>query len=109
MRHVFALVLSLGLAASAFGQKTILTGVVLELESTPGHPHGIPGVEVSNGLQVVLTDATGAYHISPGPEPIFVIQPTGWAFPSAPKNLPAFYRADGGDFILTRSAQDPAF
>ena len=109
MRHVSALVLSLSLAASALGGPGLIRGVVLELEGAPGQPHGIPGVEVSNGREVVVTDSAGHYAVPPGPEPIFVIQPSGWTFPSAPKNLPPFYHAEGGDFILSHTPEDPAF
>jgi hypothetical protein len=43
---------------------------------------GIPGIMVSNGGDVVLTDAEGRWQLPviPG-ESVFVIKPTGWALP----------------------------
>ena len=58
----------------------------------PGEP-GLPGVEVSNGTAIVLTDAAGGYRLEPdGDAPWFVIKPRGWRPPVNALNLPQFYR-----------------
>jgi len=61
---------------------------------------GVPGVMVSNGGEVVVTDADGRWRLPlvPG-ESVFVIKPTGWALPADPAtNLPrfAYVYAPGG-------------
>jgi hypothetical protein len=55
-----------------------------------GEP-GIPGVCVSNGLQVTRTDSRGRYSL-PVMEPmhVFVIKPAGFAWPLNANNLPLF-------------------
>jgi hypothetical protein len=61
---------------------------------------GIPGVMVSNGGDVVLTDAEGRWRLPVVPgESVFVIKPTGWALPrDASNGLPrfAYVHAPGG-------------
>lgn len=53
---------------------------------------GIKGVSVSNGTDVVLTDARGRYELSVSdPMIIFVIKPSGYALPVNDSNLPQFY------------------
>lgn len=60
---------------------------------------GLPDIRVSNGVQIVLTDADGAYELPvSGDANIFVIKPSGWAPPLTAHNTPAFYyihRPDG--------------
>jgi 3',5'-cyclic AMP phosphodiesterase CpdA len=57
----------------------------------PGEP-GLPGVAVSNGRDVVVTGADGAYSIEDRPGAgIFVIKPRGWRPPLGPQNLPRFH------------------
>lgn len=53
---------------------------------------GIAGVAVSNGVQVVLTDAKGKYEL-PITEntTFFVIKPAGYRIPLNSNNLPQFY------------------
>jgi len=47
----------------------------------PGEP-GIAGVSVSNGDEVTVTDADGAYSLSVGADTIlFVVKPAGWRTP----------------------------
>jgi 3',5'-cyclic AMP phosphodiesterase CpdA len=71
-----------------------------------GEP-GLAGVAVSNGVDVVLTDANGAYSIADRPDSrIFVVKPRGWRPPVDASRLPLFYSARGAataDFALTRS------
>jgi hypothetical protein len=52
---------------------------------------GIAGVMVSNGRDVVLTDADGRWRmpVAPG-ESLFVIKPSGWMTPLDQTNLPRF-------------------
>lgn len=53
---------------------------------------GIPGVAVSNGRNVVLTDLSGKYSLETGPDNIlFVIKPAGYATPVNGNNLPRFF------------------
>jgi len=73
----------------------------------PGEP-GLAAVAVSNGTDVVLTDATGAYHIPDrAGARVFVIKPRGWRPPVDPANLPRFVAPAGtggaADFPLVRS------
>ena len=53
---------------------------------------GIAGVLVSNGHEVVKTDAAGRYTLPIDDESvIFVIKPTGYAVPVNEEKLPRFY------------------
>ena len=73
-----------------------VSGVVYENRSggvrrQPGDP-GIAGVLVSNGRDVVKTDAAGRYTLPIADETIvFVIKPSGYAVPVDADNLPRFY------------------
>jgi hypothetical protein len=59
------------------------------------HDEGEPGVsevKVSNGREIVKTDADGRYQIEVTDDTIiFVIKPRGWALPLNGENLPQFY------------------
>jgi hypothetical protein len=57
-----------------------------------GTGKGIPGVMVSNGRDVVKTDAAGKWEIAVGDgESVFVIKPSGWMTPVDPETqLPRF-------------------
>jgi hypothetical protein len=53
---------------------------------------GIPGVAVSNGVDVVLTNNQGKYTLSVTDDtPLFVIKPSGYAVPLDENNLPQYY------------------
>jgi hypothetical protein len=54
---------------------------------------GIPGVAVSNGREITLTDDAGRWFLPvEGPATtFFVIKPRGWVTPRDPQNLPKFY------------------
>ncbi len=53
---------------------------------------GIPGVAVSNGREVVITDRDGRYGLPVSDDAIiFVIKPNGWMTPVNEVNLPQFY------------------
>ena len=56
-----------------------------------GEP-GLPGIRVSNQVEVTVTDAGGRWALPAGDEAIFfVIKPTGWATPVDALFLPRFY------------------
>jgi 3',5'-cyclic AMP phosphodiesterase CpdA len=82
-----------------------------------GEP-AIAQVPVSNGTEVVLTDAGGHYELpADGDATIFVVKPRGWRPPANARNLPQFYRrlAAGAsppaavDFPLMRSDEPDEF
>jgi hypothetical protein len=55
---------------------------------------GVPNVAVSNGHDVVLTDAQGRYTLDVAEHDIiFVVKPSGWSSPLNAQKLPQFYRA----------------
>ena len=54
--------------------------------------NGLAGMKVSNGREIVRTDATGKYSIPVTDDTIiFVIKPRGWMTPLNEDNLPQFY------------------
>lgn len=56
-----------------------------------GEP-GLPGVRVSNGLDIVTTDDEGRFQLSVSEDAIiFVIKPCGWRTPMSDELLPRFY------------------
>jgi 3',5'-cyclic AMP phosphodiesterase CpdA len=53
---------------------------------------GLEGMRVSNGQEIVRTDAEGRYQIPVSDDTIiFLIKPRGWATPLNAQNLPQFY------------------
>jgi len=57
----------------------------------PGE-RGVPAVAVSNGADLVRTDAKGRYRIPIGEDAIlFAVKPSGWATPQTPDRIPRFY------------------
>ena len=53
---------------------------------------GVQGVSVSNGCDVVLTDADGDYAIALAPlQILFVSQPSGYSIAVDDNNIPRFY------------------
>ncbi len=53
---------------------------------------GIASIAVSNGSDIVLTDGKGYYEISvEDGNTVFVIKPSGYAFPTDENNLPRYY------------------
>ena len=73
------------------------TGVVFDDRNAdgvrdPGEP-GLPGVAVSNGREVVPSDAGGRYRLPLGERGVlFVIKPRDWMTPVDSDGLPRFYR-----------------
>lgn len=74
---------------------TRVTGIVFEdlnqnSQFDEGEP-GIPGVKVSNGLDVVVTGAEGAYSLAARDDmAVFVIQPAGYQVPHNEDWVPQF-------------------
>ena len=89
------------------------TGYVFDDENgngirDPGE-RGVPSVEVSNGVDIAITDSAGAYRIADRPgSRVFVIKPRGWQTPVDGANLPRFYASGGqtADFPL-RHGNEP--
>ncbi|MEO1038506.1 MAG: calcineurin-like phosphoesterase family protein [Pseudomonadota bacterium] len=53
---------------------------------------GVPGVKVSNGLDVVLTDALGRYELDVRDDMnLTVVQPSGWRVPTDERLVPQFF------------------
>ena len=77
----------------------------------PGEP-GLASVAVSNGVDIVMTDPGGAYHIPDRPgSAVFVIKPSGWQPPVDADNLPLFHAAPGAEGSVDfpfRRADEPA-
>ena len=58
----------------------------------PAVDRPLPGVAVSNGRDVVLTDDNGRYELPVRPPTaVFVIKPRGWAVPVDALQIPRFY------------------
>lgn len=74
--------------------KTIV-GVVFDDADRDGRlgasEQGVPGVKVSNGREVTLTDAKGRYVLPARQDmAVFVIQPSGWRVPTDQRWVPQF-------------------
>lgn len=91
---VLCVVLFLGIALAQGG--ITVRGIVFEDANRNGvldsGEKGIPGVCVSNGLEVVQTNAEGKYEL-PAYENmiVFVTKPSGYTFPMSKYNTPLFY------------------
>ena len=73
----------------------VVTGVVFDDVNRDGvrqpNERGVAGVLVSNGLDVVRTDASGAYRLPVRDDmSVFVIKPSGWRTPSDRRQVPQF-------------------
>lgn len=87
-----ALILWAGMASA----QQMVKGTVFEDLNNNGKKErrekGIPGVAVSNGAQVVLTDLKGSYKLALGNDNIiFVVKPSGYRPRVTEKNQPLFY------------------
>lgn len=99
MKSYSILFLPLFLAAVAAGTlsaQSVATGFVYHDADGDGsrgeEESGIGEVLVSNGREVVKTDAAGAWSLPVGEDTIlFVIQPKGWQVPVNEFNLPQFH------------------
>ncbi len=95
IRHAWALLASLLLAVGAAGETA--RGRVFEDANGNGAldagERGLPGVRVSDGRRVVLTDAEGRYALDlDGDAIVFVTKPSGFRTPLDANRLPKFYR-----------------
>ncbi len=53
---------------------------------------GLPDIRVSNGADIVSTDANGNYELNISDDAIvFVVKPSGWSAPLSAQKLPQFY------------------
>lgn len=94
VRHVCLILLLLPLAAWA---EVSATGrVFIDANGNGRRDRGEAGaadVKVSNGRDVVLTDARGRYRIALREgDTLFVIKPAGYRFPTGANGLPAFWK-----------------
>lgn len=94
-RTVLLASFSLFAVAQLFAQD-VAKGIIYEDANKNGKfdkkEKGIANVAVSNGVQVVLTNAKGEYVLPIGDDNIiFVITPSGYAVPKNQNNLPQFY------------------
>lgn len=96
-----SIIISAAVAARSFlpdskPQELLAVGIVFNDKNRnekkdPGE-EGIPGVRVSNGLQIVKTSTDGKWRLPYSEETIFfVIKPRGWMTPINHHNLPRFY------------------
>lgn len=86
--------LTLGWTGATRAERAV--GVVYHDENRDGLRQqtepGVPGVAVSNGREIVTTDAEGRYELEVGDDTvIFVIKPRDWMTPVDDQQLPKFY------------------
>ena len=100
MRTLACLIGLFCLALGAYAQNattTIAKGYVFhdanENRIKEDTERGIPEVAVSNGVDIVRTDANGAYElpVAQGDAVIFIVKPRDWMTPLNEENLPQFY------------------
>ena len=97
MRFILVLFLS-ALAAPAWSQPvTCNTGVVFvdrngNAQRDRGE-RGIPGIKVSDGTRIVITDSDGRYSLpATDGRTVFVIKPANYHFPERADGMPDFWR-----------------
>lgn len=85
-----------GAFAASDNDWTFATGLVFHdvngnAKRDKGEP-GLPGIRVSNGRDVVETDAKGHYRISVDVDTVlFILKPSNWTSPLNAYNLPLYY------------------
>jgi hypothetical protein len=94
-RFIFLFTTALVFCASAQAQKVVRGTVFNDTNLNAkfdANEKGIEGVGVSNGTDVVVTDARGRYEL-PASDPmiVFVIKPSGYSLPVNDSKLPQFY------------------
>jgi hypothetical protein len=97
-----ALLLLLATAARADVSGTVFVDLNQNGARDAGEPSRA-GVVVSNGLDLVRTDAEGRYSLAKGPRGfVFITRPVGF-------DCERWYRRDVGDFALTQSPAEEEF
>jgi hypothetical protein len=75
--------------------------------------NGLPGIGVSDGAQIVLTDEKGQFFLETSPQHwVFVIKPRDYALPVNDQHLPLFYQKANGSslsFPLLPKKEDDDF
>ncbi|MGW5360882.1 outer membrane protein assembly factor BamB family protein [Actinopolymorpha pittospori] len=85
-------------SAKAAGLAIVRGKVFRELKAiTPARSKGIPGVAVSDGESIAVTDAGGRYELAVNPSRrttgiVFVTVPSGWTAAPDADMIPTFYR-----------------
>ncbi|WP_316929180.1 metallophosphoesterase N-terminal domain-containing protein [Nitritalea halalkaliphila] len=114
MKKFCFLLLGVGMSFSLFAQERV-TGLVFEDLNGNGKKErrekGIADVAVSNGVEVVLTDAEGRYSLPiQAGQTVFVVKPADFSLPVNENNLPQFYyihKPEGSPEGLTYSGSAP--
>ena len=102
---------SLPRSSSAQASPMLLRGQVQDAATG----QGLPGIRVSNGRDITVTDDAGRYALPPNGEgSIFVIKPAGWSAPRDPKTMLSriHHQPDPArslDFALERAAEPANF
>lgn len=78
------------------GDGSVISGIVFEDRNEDGRHDpdepGVPGVLVSNGLDVVKTGEDGTYQLAVRPDMnLTVVQPSGWETPTDARRVPQFF------------------
>ncbi len=88
---IFLIFFLVSLQAEEFATGIVYHDVNRNQQRDPGEP-GIPKVGVSNGLEIVETDAKGAWRLPASEDVIFfVLKPSGWMTPLNDHFLPRFH------------------
>lgn len=105
-----------GLSSTAWAAEAVCQqGTVYEdrngnQQRDTGEP-GVPSVAVSNGHDVVRSDARGEYQLPSFAERVFVIKPAGFTIPTRDDGMPDHWRGEsdarGCDFALRREKLPP--
>lgn len=113
----FCFVLFVFLFGSGFLIAGTISGVVFEDKNGNGirdkNERALPGIAVSNGLDIVHTDKGGSYELSAGQgDVIFVIKPSGWMVRTDKLKIPRFYYVNksqnpsgSADFALYKNSE----
>ena len=94
---LMALLVAMLTTAPVFAQTPCNSGIVYVDRNGNGvrdrGERGLPGIKVSDGQRIVLTDAHGAYDLPvEAGRTVFVIKPAGYALPRRVDGLPDFWR-----------------
>ncbi|MEO2032288.1 MAG: calcineurin-like phosphoesterase family protein [Planctomycetaceae bacterium] len=87
---------SFGVGHAAVAREQMARGVVFhDVNVNRAYDQGdrpLPGIRVSNGVQIVATDGNGEYTLPVSDDTIlFVIKPRGWQTPLSEDKLPQFF------------------